>query len=179
MMKFLKAKFIVPALIVILAIIVLLMYFVGALKASAKSFDNIPFDLSKFVVASEQETLNKNKKIAENANFIMYFDEDTTVVTIEDKATHKTYTTAIPSEANENGEYVAAGQETGLFDGENNPITEDVNKKELMSNFILYFLKKDGKESGTRLNVIENSVAFKNELLDEYERHYSFYENQE
>ena len=179
MMKFLKAKFIIPALIVIFIIIVVLMYFVGALKAKAQSFDNIPFDLSKFVVASEQETLNKNKKIAENDSFIMYFDEDTTVVTIEDKATHKTYTTAIPSEANENGEYVAVGQDTGLVDGENNPITEPVDKKELLSNFILYFIKKDGKESGVTLNVIENSVAFKNELLGEYERHYSFYENQE
>ena len=178
MMRFLKAKFIIPALIVIFAIIVLLLYFVGALKANAKSFDNIPFDLSKFVVASEQETLNKNKKITENDNFIMYFDEDTTVVTIEDKATHKTYTTAIPSEANENGEYVALGQDTGLLDGENNPILEPVTKKSLMSNFILYYIKKDGKESGTSLNVIENSVAFKNELLNEYERHYSFYENQ-
>ena len=179
MMRFLKAKFIIPALIVILAVIVLLLYFVGALKANAKSFDNIPFDLSKFVVASEQETLNKNKKIAENANFIMYFDEDTTVVTIEDKATHKLYTTAIPSEANAEGEYIAEAQDTGLLDSENNPILENVDKKTLMSNFILYYIKKDGKESGTGLNVIENSVAFKNELLGGYERHYSFYENQE
>ncbi|MBP5550910.1 MAG: hypothetical protein J6X93_02515 [Bacilli bacterium] len=179
MMRFLKAKFIIPALIVILAVIVVLLYFVGALKANAKSFDNIPFDLSKFVVASEQETLNKNKKIAENANFIMYFDEDTTVVTIEDKTTHKLYTTAIPSEANAEGEYVAEGQDTGLLDSENNPILENVDKKSLMSNFILYYIKKDGKESGSSLNVIENSVAFKNELIGEYERHYSFYENQE
>ena len=179
MMRFLKAKFIVPALIVILVIIVVLLYFVGSLKASAKNFDNIPFDISKFKVASEQEALNKNKKIAENDNFIMYFDEDTTVVTIEDKTTHKTYSTAIPSEANEDGEYVAANQDTGLVDGDNNPITEAVAKKELMSNFTLYYIKKDGKESGTSFNVIENSVAFKNELLNEYERHYSFYENQE
>ena len=178
MMRFLKAKFIIPALILILVIIVLMLYFVGALKANAKSFDNITFDISKFILASDQETLNKNKKIAENDNFIMYFDEDTTVVTIEDKTTGKTYSSAIPSEANAEGEYVAEGQDTGLIDG-GNPVLEEVNKKSLLSNFVLYYIKKDGKESGSSLNVIENSVAFKNELTGEYERHYSFYENQE
>lgn len=179
MMRFLKAKFIIPALIVILVGVILILYFVGTLKASAKSFDNLPFDMSKFVVASEQETLNKNKLIAENANFRMYFDEDTTVVTIEDKTTLQRYTTAIPSEANAEGEYLAEDMDTGLFDEFNNPIKEPVNKKALMSNFILYYIKRDGKESGTGLNVIENSVAFKNELVGAYERHYSFYENTE
>ena len=177
MMRFLKAKFIIPALIIILAGIIVILYFVGALKASAKSFDNLSFDISKFVVAAEQETLNKNKFICENANYKMYFDEDTTVVTIEDKVTGKLYTTAIPSEANADGEYIAADMDTGLEDINGNPIKEAVNKKTLMSNFILYYIKRDGKESGTGLNVIENSVAFKNELVGEYERHYSFYEN--
>ena len=180
MIRFLKAKFIVPALIVILAGIIVILYFVGALKASAKSFDNIPFDISKFVVASEhEEELNKNKLIAENTNYKMYFDEDTTVVTIEDKTTGKKYTTAIPSAANEDGEYVAEDMDTGLVDGDNKPIKEAVNKKSLMSNFTLYYIARTGKESQTGLNVIENSVAFKNELVGEYERHYSFYENSE
>ena len=181
MIRFLKAKFIIPALIVILVGVVVILYFVGALKASAKSYDNLSFDASKFVVASEQAALDQNKYIAtsSNGNYEMYFNEDTTVVTIIDKTTGKTYTTAVPSEANEKGEYIAADMDTGKVDSNNKPIKEPVKNKSLMSNFVLYYLQRDGSESQTSLNVIENSVAFHNELLGEYERHYSFYENEE
>ena len=184
MMRFLKAKFIIPALLLILIIVVVMLYFVGALKASAQSFDNIPFDISKFIDANDVDELDVNKFIADtNENdpskgFKMYFNEVTTVVSIEDKATHKVYTTAIPSTKNATtGEFVAESQDTGAVDGGNNPIKEEVTKKELLSNFILYYLKSDGTESGMSLNVIENSVNYKNALIDEFEKHYSFYEN--
>ena len=174
MMRFLKAKFIVPALIVILVIIIVMLYFVGALKASAKSFDNIPFDLSKYTNANDVEEFDNRKLVAVAGNYQMYFDERTTVVTIKDITTGKEYTTAIPSSEKEGGEGEFEGTAMDTYVGE---AKEEVKKGDLLSNIVVYYLKKDGNEAGTALNAMDNSVNFFNELDGEYEKHYSFFED--
>ena len=62
MIKFLKAKFIIPALLVILIGVVLMLYFVGALKASATSFDN------NTLATTEQMSMQKGSTETHNYN---------------------------------------------------------------------------------------------------------------
>ena len=181
MMRFLKAKFIIPALLVILIGIVLILFFVGALKPATLSFDNTVFDASKFTKASEAGELNKNKLIASNANYKMYFDEDTTVVTIVDNNGVEYYTAMPSSDLDDDGNHthVYSGGKVlnNTLDEHNQPATTDIDSPNWMSNFLLYYIDKNGNEVTTPINVINNSINYQNELLNEYERHYSFYEN--
>lgn len=178
MYKYFKAKYIVPALILIITITLVLFYFVGALSVGAVTHDdNLEFDLTEFIDASTITTPNLKKRVAENANFRMYFNEDTTVLTIvkleNGVETQIVYNSAIPSvrvKAEDGVSYVSDPIELTL-DGSSVLESKKVTSQ-MQSNFVLYYLDAKGNRVTSTLNAMANSVAFKNDLTGTTDKHY-------
>ena len=85
--------------------------------------------------------------VAENERFQMFFDETTTILTIYDKLTKKTYQTA----------------------------DKNAVDKKLRSPFIVEYIDMDDVSGGiSRLDGYDNSVAFNDEVTNKITRHYSF-----
>lgn len=147
-MRFLKLKYIVPSLLVLVLGITLLVYFAGGLNsialASELSLVNKEVNLDDFVEAAGMETFDENKKFAENDSFELYLNEMTTKVTIIDKRTGKTYTS-----------------------------TNDDLLTGYGSNFRLFYYGSNGTQITTALNTMTDSVNFYNKTSDTYEKHYA------
>ncbi len=147
-MRFLKAKYIIPSLLVIVLVITLLVYFVGGLSSIALAeelkFTNKEVNMDDFVEASSMETFDNNKKFAENDNFEMFIDEATTKITIVDKRTGKSYTT-----------------------------TNDDLTSVYGSNFSIFYYGANGTQITTGLNTMTDSVNFYNKTSNTYEKHYA------
>lgn len=164
MLRFLKARYIIPALTALLILVVVLLYFVGALKPLTIEIDTIDFKLEDFVSYTDKSysELNVNKLVAENDKYNLYFNEDSTVLTVEVKDTGVKYTTAVPSTYSNNG-YTSSLADT------NNAQVGPVEQ----SNMVVYYANKHGQEIATGLNTLANSVGYQNSLEGKYERHYS------
>lgn len=144
MRKFIKIRYIVIMLLVLLLGITSIVYFAGGLTASALDYNLIPFSEEGFYLPNEAE-LNKDKLVSSNERFEMYFDETTTIVTIYDKENDKVYHTA----------------------------QKDSTNPRLLTPFNIEFYDiQSVSGSVDRMNAYENSILYEDELTEKKERHY-------
>ena len=85
--KYVRIKYIIPSLLIIALLIVLGVYFLGGLKASSVSFENIEWDSEGFTNFNgiDESEINKAKVVGQNSKYVMVMDESTTIVTIYEK----------------------------------------------------------------------------------------------
>lgn len=163
-MKFLKPKFIVSYIIIIIIAILAVLYYTGGLKITSLIKDNIPFDETGFIDFSTGQkdengnplvlVHNKTKVIAETATHALIFNEETTVAKVVDKRT----CTPAGNYANCSVTYQTA---------------KDVTDSALGANLLVYYAaKSNGKAASVPFDTMRDSVKFKNTLTGETESHY-------
>ena len=154
--KFLRLRIIVPSLIVIMLGILVLTFFVGGLKAASFEYDNLEWNEDGFV-RPEMVIIDGNKKwlmndvdintrkyVTDNEKYVMYIDEDTTVISIYQKLEGWTK----DDKTKEKLLYQTANTSS--------------NFAEEKSNVTLYYYDSNGKLAS--LNSFDNSVKYENEL---------------
>ncbi len=146
--KILRVRYLIILVLVLLLSISTILYFTSNLKKYTLKNDLTPFSEEGFKDASDPtNVLNNNVMVAENERFQMFFDETTTILTIYDKLTKKTYQTA----------------------------DKKAVDKKLRSPFIVEYIDMDDVSGGiNRLDGYDNSVEFNDEVTNKITRHYSF-----
>ena len=163
--KFLRLRIIVPSLIVIMLGILVLTFFVGGLKAASFEYDNLEWNEDGFV-RPEMVIIDGNKKwlmndvdintrkyVTDNEKYVMYIDEDTTVISIYQKLEGWTK----DDKTKEKLLYQTANTSS--------------NFAEEKSNVTLYYYDSNGKLAS--LNSFDNSVKYENKLKGQDEKYYS------
>lgn len=157
-MKFLRLRYIIPTILVVVLAIFLGLYFIGGLKASAKiDYDNEAFDKSTMLDANEM-TLSNAQLVANNGKYSMFFDEQTTIVKVVLNSSCKAPSSPSLSEC----EVVYETADS----------TSDVATEK--SNFLLRYFLENGTINSTDLSTWANSVQYENRITGQTERHYSF-----
>ncbi len=165
-MKFLKLKYIVSYLIILLVGILAIVYFVGGLKVHALSDDDIAFSDADFINFNTIQydefgeriedlvlVFDNNKLVAENDRYALVFDEETTIAKVIDKDSCTT-----PGDLSTATKVYETAQNT---------------KNSRAANLqIEYAQKSNGKKAPTTLDSMLFSVQFENTLTGEKERHY-------
>ena len=146
--KALRFRMLFVYLIVILVLVLIGCYTIGGLKAGVVTTDdNAPFSYDGFVDQSKvqyEDGTDYAEKVAENSNFELWFDPSTTLVTVVDKETGYTYSTA-----------------------------QKTTDSELGANIVIeYANQKTGKIANTAYDSMAYSVQYYNSLTDSKERHY-------
>ncbi len=163
-MRFLKLKYIVSYIIIVVVAVLVLLYFVGGLKITGLEKDSLTFDETGFIDFSTGQkeddgtpinlTYDHNKLIGETATHAMFFDEETTIATIVDKQSCTTpgdYSTATVT-------YQTAKDDTTSAAG---------------ANLLLYYAaRSNGAAQTTPYDTMLSSVKFRNTLTGESESHY-------
>lgn len=162
-MKFLKPKFIISYIIIIIVAILAILYYTGGLKITSLTKDTIPFDETGFIDFSTGQkdefgnpivvTHNKAKLIAETTTHALIFDEETTIAKVVEKST------CIPA-----GDY------------SNCAVTYKTAKEgtdaKAANVLVFYAAKSNGKSATNPFNTMLDSVKFENKLTNEVESHY-------
>lgn len=159
-MKFLRLRYIIPTILVVVLAVFLGLYFIGGLTASAKVvYDNEEFDSSSMLDATELEsTLSNASLVANNGTYSMFFDEQTTIV----KVVLNSSCVAPDSPALSQCKVVYETADS----------TSDVAIEK--SNFALRYYLSNGTINSTDLSSWANSVQYENRITGLKERHYKF-----
>lgn len=163
--KFLKLRIIVPSLIVIMLLIIVLMFFVGGLEAASLKYNNIEWLEDNFLTPTSEytkdgktiwkingELINNRKYITDNEKYVMYVNEDTTIVSIFEKLDGWTKDNA----SKEKLLYTSA--------------IENGSSSEEKSNVSMYYYDDNGNLS--MISSFDNSVNYLNRLAGQREKHY-------
>lgn len=163
-MKFLKLKYIVSYVIILVVVTLVLLYFVGGLKVGSLTDTSLPFDETGFIDFSTGQkdidgnsitlTYDHEKVIAETDTHVLLFDEETTIGKVVDKRT------------------CPAG---GTWD--DCTVSYRTAKDDLESaagaNLLVYYAaRSNGIAYTTPYDTMTSSVKFKNTLTNELESHY-------
>lgn len=154
--KYIRIKYIIPSLLIIALLIVLGVYFLGGLKASSVSFDNIEWDSEGFTDFNgiEKSEINEKRIVGENSKYVMIMDESTTIVTIYEKKSG--WSASDPTNSKTAKELYSSAQANG--------------DAEAMSNVSLEYYNKNGKT--TTLSSFAKSVQYENVTTGGKERYY-------
>ena len=156
-MKFLKLKFIIPSILIIVMGIMIACFFIGALSATKldTSADNIVFDEEGFediqAKVDNGEALNSARYVTDNEKYCMIIDENNTIITILEKDNNWSKTNYT------SGKTVYT---TAKFDGNNNE----------KSNIILQYF--DSNNNPINLSAYEYSVNYSNKLTGEFLKYF-------
>lgn len=183
-MKYLTFKRFVSLLLIICLGVVLGIYFLGGMKASSIDLDNIEFLESEFIDFTStggskedpkyyridkngklilesgnkiEVKFNKNKIIGQTNDYIMVFDEETTIASVYKK---------LPTD----GPNTDFTERTPVFQTAN---ADKNNVDTRWANLIIrYAQKTNGKILTNGLDTYRYSVSFENSLTGETEKHY-------
>ncbi len=177
--KYIKVKIIIPTLIVIMAAILVVMFFAGGLSAAEIKYENIEWDAEGFITPEHSEQsgwhfkvndtevkLNNKRYVGESDSFVMYVDESTTIVSVYRKLDGWVSPKEDPNANNKNKEVLLAtsAQADGASD-------------EAKSNITIYYYDKSGKENSQGLSSYDKSVLYINQLVGE-EKYYKIRYNE-
>lgn len=163
--KFLKVRIIIPSLIVIMLLVIVIMFFAGSLELGAISYDNISFDTEGFLKPEyvtidgksewriNDSSIDKKKYITDSGNYVMYINEDTTIISIYEKLDGWT-----------KGD---TSKERILYSTSRTESNASADQK---SNVVLYYYDTNGKLNS--LNSYTNSVLYENKLAGNNEKYY-------
>ena len=90
-MKYLKLRYIIPSILIVVMGIMIACFFIGALTATKldASSGNIAFDYEGFediqAKVDAGETLNNSRYVTDNDNYCMIIDENNTIISILEK----------------------------------------------------------------------------------------------
>ena len=137
--KFLKLKYIIPSVLIIVMVTMLSIFFFGGLKKSVLAFSNEEFDTEGFTsfwdLTKEQEAaVDRAKLVGHNSNFVMMMNEDTTIISIYRK---KSGWTKDNPTANADLLYTTA-QSDGDDEAKSNLILEYVNENGSTNTLLSY-----------------------------------------
>ncbi len=165
--KYLRLRLIIPSLIVIMLIVLVLLFFTGGLKAASIDYDdNIEWTEDGFISPEaivengktkwlvNGEAINTKKYVTDTDKYVMYINEDTTIVSIYEKLTGWTK----GDTTKEKLMYVSAN-----INGASN---------DEKSNITLYPIDENGKILNA-LTSYDKSVMYSNTLAGTNEKHYS------
>lgn len=84
---YLRLKYIIPSILVIVLVVLLGVFFLGGLKKNTLAYDNEEFDSEGFrdfsiLTKEEEQALNKNVLVGHNSSYVMMFNEDNTIISI-------------------------------------------------------------------------------------------------
>lgn len=159
-MKFLKKKYIIPSLLIIVLAVFLGLFFIGSLTASADvKYDNEKFDKDGFMDAStEGFVLDTAYKVYDNGTYTMFFDESTTIVKIVVNSS---------CDAPDSPSLSTCKTVYEVADDKSDVSTEK-------STFLIRYFLENGTINSSDLSSWANSVQYENRITGETERHYSF-----
>ena len=175
-MRFMKLKFIIPTLIVIFVGVLLGLYFVGGLTLSTYEHDNIEFNEEDFInfhtnqfdeegnlIPDLEFEFDNNKLIAQNDDYLMIFDEETTLAKIVKKGS------GVESDYSDYEVVFQTASDTHI-DPETQ--TETTVTGAQASNLVLNYHKVSNGARVGGLNTMDNSVKFENTLTGQTEKYY-------
>ena len=159
-MKYLKKKYIIPSLLIIVLVVFLGMFFIGSLTASADvNYDNEKFDTEGFMDAStEGFVLDTAYKVYDNGTYTMFFDESTTIVKVVLNSS---------CDAPDSPSLSTCKTVYEVADDKSDVSTEK-------STFLIRYFLENGTINSSDLSSWANSVQYENRITGETERHYSF-----
>lgn len=164
--KYLKLRLIIPSLIVVMLIVLVILFFAGGLQAASFTYDNIEWNESGFISPEalvengstswlmNGEAINTKRYVADTDKYVMYINEDTTIISIYEKLEGWTK----DDTTKEKLMYVSAN-----IDG---------SSADEKSNITLYPIDENGKILNS-LATYDKSVAYSNYLAGTTEKHYS------
>lgn len=163
----LTIRYLVALLIVIALGIFGILYFAVGLEANAIEVDNIKFDTEGFenFANKEADKINTAKKVGETDKYIMFINEDTTVVSVAVKSSLKA-----GENPNDPKSYAIKYDSANTKEG--SPVAQ-------YANFNLTYSSNDLSKPVTKtLDSYSQSVKFSNVLTGGDEKHYSIRYNE-
>lgn len=158
--KLISIRWIVAILIVLCLGIVATVYFTVGLSAHTVDIENMPFDREGFVDfnGKKEEDVNQNYVVGENDEYKMFFDENTTIVTMCVKDTLKVG--RVGNKPDDYGTIYRSANADGI--------------ESKRANFELGYAGTNvAKPVNNSFNSYANSVKFVNGLTNEVEKHYA------
>ena len=157
--KFIRLKYLIPTILIIVLLVLLGLFFIGGLKKNVLAFDNVEFDTEGFrdfsaLTKEEEALLNGEKLIAHNNEYAMVFSEKTTIVSIYRKKAG--WTADKPTDKN-TAELLYS---TAQADGDD----------EAKSNLVLTYVNDNASTS--TVNSYSKSVQYSNATTGTYSRYY-------
>ena len=154
--KYLRLRYIIPSLLVMVLLVFLGLFFLGGLRKTIIAFNNMDFDDEGFIDFSSiaQEEIKSVRLVGHNSKYAMVINEDSTVVTIykkeagwsADKPTEKGTATKMYSSAQADGD------------------------DEAKSNIILEYVSSNG--TTTSVSSYAKSVHYSNITTGTYNKYY-------
>lgn len=154
--SYIKLKYIIPSLLIIAIGIVCCVFFLGGLKASSISFDNLEWNTDGFIDMSavDSKEINKTKIVGQNNKYVMIINEDTTIVSVYEKKAG--WNESDPTNSKTSKFLYSSAQ----ADGDN----------EAKSNVALEYYNVDGKT--TTISSFTKSVRYENVTTGKDEKYY-------
>ena len=154
--KYIRIKYIIPSLLIIAIAIVLCVFFLGGLKATALEFDNLEWTTDGFTNMNEvnKEDIQKKRIVGQNSKYVMVIDEDTTIVSVYEKKAG--WNSSDPTNSKTTKFLYSSAQ----ADGDN----------EAKSNVVLEYYNVDGKT--TTISSFVKSVNYQNVTTGKDEKYY-------
>ena len=162
--------------LVILIVVLILSFAFGGLKAKSEglSDDNIKFDYHsgdwKSMLSATDADYDHNKWIAQNDNYVLYFDESTTIATL--------YVIEAAALTGENKQYTKGTGEVVTYpevDITKCKVSYSTAQADTDNNSNINIRVTDsstGKLYGNGYSSYSNSIQFKNKFTDAYESHF-------
>ena len=163
--KALRIKYLLALLIVLALSVVAILYFAVGLEAHTVELDNMDFTTEGFVDYQGKTDINKAKKVGETKDYIMFMNEDTTIVSVVVKSSLKA-----GEDPNNPASYAIKYDSANTKDGA--PVAQ-------YANFNLTFASGDISNPVTKtLDSFTQSVKFSNVLTGLDEKHYQIKYNE-
>ena len=163
--KALRIKYLLALLIVLALSVVAVLYFAVGLEAHTVELDNMDFTTEGFVDYQGKTDINKAKKVGETKDYIMFMNEDTTIVSVVVKSSLKA-----GEDPNNPASYAIKYDSANTKDGA--PVAQ-------YANFNLTFASGDISNPVTKtLDSFTQSVKFSNVLTGLDEKHYQIKYNE-
>ena len=157
--KALRIKYLLALLMVLALSVVAILYFAVGLEAHTVELDNMDFTTEGFVDYQGKTDINKAKKVGETKDYIMFMNEDTTIVSVVVKSSLKA-----GEDPNNPASYAIKYDSANTKDGA--PVAQ-------YANFNLTFASGDISNPVTKtLDAFTQSVKFSNVLTGLDEKHY-------
>ena len=163
--KVLTIKYLVAFLIIVALSVVAVLYFAVGLEPNTIELDNIDFTTEGFEDYQNKTDINKTKKVGETNDYIMFINEDTTIVSVVVKSSLKT-----GEDPNNPESYAVKYDSANTKEGA--PVAQ-------YANFNLTFSSGDISNPVTKtLDSFTQSVKFSNVLTGLDEKHYQIKYNE-
>ena len=161
----LTIKYLIALLIVLALSVVAVLYFAVGLEPNTIELDNMDFTTEGFVDYANKTDINKAKKVGETKDYIMFINEDTTVVSVVVKSSLK-----VGQDPNNPTSYAVKYDSASTKEGA--PVAQ-------YANFNLTFASGDISNPVTKtLDSFTQSVKFSNVLTGSDEKHYQIKYNE-